>query len=91
MVRARTALFITLLAALAGGVVCFESGCVRNTSRTSPSIVPDNSVAPTTEPWTFEGRTGALIRTKSFRLFTTMQPGRVVDILPEFMEAALDG
>jgi len=91
MRRARTVFVITLLATLAGSVLCFEPGCARNTSRTSPSVVPESAVGPTSEAWTFEGRTGTLIRTRSFRLFTTMQPGRVVDILPEFMEAALDG
>ncbi len=44
----------------------------------------------TTQPWTFEGRTGQLIRCGSYELYTTLSPGQTVQRLPLFLESALD-
>lgn len=42
-----------------------------------------------TEPWTFAGRTGRMIRTPSYRLFTTVSDPFIADRFPRFMELAL--
>lgn len=84
-----------LLASLGLGAAAFVSfslaGCFRSTTPASPALVGDAALGLTSEPWTFEGKTGTLLKTRSFRIFTTMNPGRVRDIFPEFMEAALEG
>lgn len=73
-------------------IPCF-SGCSRTPRPPSGSLslLSPGPGEVTTEPWTFQGRTGSLIRTRSFKVFTTMPPGRVIDVFPQFMEAALDG
>lgn len=41
------------------------------------------------EPWSFSTFQGRVIRTPSYRVFTTMPAGATIDRLPAFMEAAL--
>lgn len=69
--------------AFAGAVGCSSPHA------SSPALVA--SFETTTEPWTFHGSTGTLIKTRSFRIFTTLPPGHLFDLFPNFMEAALDG
>ncbi|MFA6043970.1 MAG: hypothetical protein WC718_03205, partial [Phycisphaerales bacterium] len=42
-----------------------------------------------TEAWTLEGKTGQLITTPHYRIFTTIDKPYILDRLPLFMEAAL--
>lgn len=42
------------------------------------------------EPWTFADAEGEIIRTPSYRVFTTAQDRIITDRLPEFLERALD-
>jgi hypothetical protein len=58
----------------------------------SPAVLP-TADAPTIisiEPWSFEGVPGRIIRTASYRLFTTEDDTSVVSRLPAFQEAALN-
>jgi Protein of unknown function (DUF1570) len=86
LVRASAMCIATALLAVCGG-------CARPSSSPagSPALVSEAAPEPLAEPWTFQGKTGTLVRTRSFRIFTTLQPGRVYDIFPTFMEAALEG
>lgn len=43
-----------------------------------------------TEPWSFEGRSGQIIRTRWHRVFTTADDPVLLRVLPGFLEAALD-
>lgn len=62
---------------------------------TAPSVLGAESTpaeAPAVvaiEPWRFENREGTLIQTRSYRLFTTVSGGILVDRLPAFLETAL--
>lgn len=86
-------LLLALLGLGAAAALSFSLvGCVRSsTNSASPALVSDADPGLTTEPWTFQDTSGTLLKTRSFRIFTTMAPGRVRDVFPEFMEAALDG
>lgn len=83
--RANQFLTPIAMAALAALSACAHSG----NHDVSPAMV-GGAFEVTTEPWTFQGQTGTLIHTRSYRIFTTMTPGRVYDIFPSFAEAALD-
>lgn len=56
----------------------------------SPGVVatPPKLILSET-PWTFDAATGRIIRTRSYALHTTLQPGLLADRVPPFLEAAL--
>lgn len=58
----------------------------------APAVVEGRAreVETASEPWTFEGSAGQVIRTPSFRIFTTLPTGTTTRRLPRFLEEALD-
>ncbi len=58
-----------------------------------PTTASPGAAAPahviSTEAWTLEGKTGQLITTPHYRIFTTIEKQYILDRLPLFMEAAL--
>src|SRR4051812_46800668 len=74
------------------------AACARPARTTSP---PPTPAAPAASPgvlapsprlgeWSFEGRPGLLVRTRSYRLFTTVTDGDLLAQMPGFLERALD-
>ncbi len=58
--------------------------------RASPGVfTPSPSAIESTEPWDFEGTPGKVIRTSSYRLFTTETNSELVRTVPEFLEQTL--
>jgi Protein of unknown function (DUF1570) len=72
-----------MAAACVGG--CSGSG-IAPEHRASPAVVAAFEV----EDWEYEGHAGKLIRTPSYRLFTTAPDVAMVDQMPRFLEAALE-
>lgn len=69
-------------------IVAAFFGCAGSPStRTSPAVVAS---ATFTEEWEYDGHAGKLIRTPSYRLFTTESDPELVAQTPAFLEAALD-
>lgn len=67
------------------------AGCSSPARPSSPgALASERRHETTVEPWEFEDRTGQLIRTGSYHLYTTLSPGPTVQRLPRFMEDALD-
>lgn len=94
MQPARSVNFVSTLASVAAAAclaatLACVSACTSGAHSVSPALVGSYEI--TTEPWTFRASTGTLIKTRSFRVFTTLQPGHLADLFPNFMEAALDG
>ncbi|MGQ0627262.1 MAG: DUF1570 domain-containing protein [Phycisphaerales bacterium] len=58
------------------------------TGRAQPAS-PDRPVAVRSEPWTFEGAPGTVLRTRHFSIYTTERDPVITDRLPRFLEAAL--
>lgn len=53
--------------------------------------VPESfNVVSSIEPWSFMGEPGQIIRTPSYRIFTTEQSPAIVRRLPRFLESCLD-
>lgn len=55
--------------------------------RASPTVF---GAAPSVEGWEYAGQPGKLVRTHSYRLFTTETDPEIMEGLPRFLEAALD-
>lgn len=55
--------------------------------RASPTVF---GAAPSVEEWEYAGKPGKLVRTHSYRLFTTETDPGIMEGLPRFLEAALD-
>lgn len=87
--RANLAPSLATGAAFLVAVLACVSGCASANRSVSPALV--GSYETTSEPWTFHASTGTLMKTRSFRIFTTLPPGHLADLFPNFMEAALDG
>ncbi len=58
----------------------------------SPAVVSPRpaSVVLSVDPWEFNGRSGKLIRTPWYRVFTTETNPAMIEAMPEFLEAALE-
>ncbi len=54
-----------------------------------PVLAPFN-VVRSVEPWSFMGEPGQIIRTPSYRIYTTEQSPAIVRRLPRFLESCLD-
>lgn len=75
--------------------------CESSPSRGSPAAVSSHDSSPatptldpaslviTSEPWTFESKEGQIIRTPSYRIFTTVSKPQIVNRLPVFLEHCL--
>ena len=65
------------------------AGCAGHNpgGRASPAVV---AATGWTEDWEYAGHAGKLIRTPSYRLFTTATDGELVGQMPEFLEAAME-
>ncbi len=68
-------------------VVVGLAACAGPGGRTSPGVV---TPASWTEAWEYAGHPGKLVRTPSYRLFTTATDADLVARLPGFLESALD-
>lgn len=83
----------TTLRRIAGPLVLVTAlgvgGCASTNRSAFPAVVA-GQVEPTSEPWTFEGRSGLLLKTQDFRIFTTLPQGSTLDRIPAFLETALD-
>ncbi|MEO1584497.1 MAG: hypothetical protein AAFR96_07990 [Planctomycetota bacterium] len=55
----------------------------------APSSAPPPSAVRSVEPWEFAGSTGQIIRTDSYKIFTTVTRPIVLRRLPGFLEATL--
>lgn len=55
--------------------------------RASPTVF---GAAPSVEEWEYAGKPGKLVRTHSYRLFTTETDPGIMEGMPRFLEAALD-
>ena len=86
------------------GWVCLAlclPGCASSTPSQIGEVTPAPQAAPaspgaaspafviSTEAWTLEGKTGQLITTPHYRIFTTIDKRYVLERLPLFMETAL--
>jgi hypothetical protein len=74
---------------LACGIAAGLAACAGSSPppRASPTVF---GAAPSVEEWEYAGQPGKLVRTHSYRLFTTETDPGIVDSLPRFLEAALD-
>lgn len=94
--RARPGLQAAVPAWHAGlAIVAVTAGCAGPHPRPpepSPAVVSPfhASAVLSVEPWDFGGSPGRVIRTPWYRLFTTETDAALLDVLPEFLEAALD-
>lgn len=71
------------------------AGCASTAGRhpePSPAVVSPRpaSAVLSVDPWEFAGKSGRVIRTPWYRLFTTETDPVLLDTLPEFLEEALD-
>lgn len=65
---------------------------VTEPANAAPSVqTPAYTYSPvlSTEPWTFAGRDGSIIRTQHYRVFTTSDRTIIRRVLPGFLEASL--
>lgn len=76
-----------MLRATAAAGLALLAGCTA--SPPTASFTPAPTFVVSDEPWTFGGRPGRAIETPSFRLYTTLQSGLLVDRFPVFAERAL--
>ena len=86
------ALALTLCALLAGCNSYEPFDPVTEPASAAPSVqTPAYTYSPvlSTEPWTFAGRDGAIIRTQHYRVFTTSERTIIRRVLPGFLEASL--
>lgn len=62
-------------------------------SRASPAMLKETAgarpVVKSTAPWSFQGHPGKVIRTQSYRIFTTETDQLLLDALPAFLEECL--
>ncbi len=72
------------------GMSCSGPATPNQTPPASPAVLPAESPsAPAVEIWDFAGHPGKLIRTQSYRLFTTESDPVLVEQMPGFLEQAL--
>lgn len=83
------------------GMALWASSCTTSEPANfagSPTVIPATPLSPkidaaTTvlgeEDWAVDGSKGRVIRTAGYALYTTMQPGPLIDRVPEFLERAL--
>lgn len=76
---------------LALACVLWPMGCQNGPgTRTSPGVLsPTSSPVESVEPWDFDGTPGKVIRTNSYRLFTTEANPELLAALPDFLERTL--
>jgi Protein of unknown function (DUF1570) len=57
----------------------------------APAVLsPTTEALPEVEPWSFQGHSGLMIRTRWYRLFTTTSDADLLGEMPAFLERALD-
>ncbi len=66
-----------------------SSGGSDGTAPVRPTIATRATVVESTEAWSFDKAPGKIIRTPSYRIFTTERDSAIVDRLPAFLEDAL--
>ncbi len=85
----------SLLTVAAAAALTLSAGCggpsARRAHSASPGVLP-RPVSPVehTEPWSFAGREGQLVRTPSYRLWTTELDPVILHRLPLFLERAME-
>ncbi len=73
----------------AGDVAPSSSASSNPRPSSSASVIDRSSAVLSTEPWSWTGVTGAVIRTEHYRIYTTETDRVLVERLPPFLEDAM--